>query len=172
LLLCCCISSVVYSLSVAVAELNSTFDLVFSSSGITNYASVDGAVRDGDLSALTVAMWIQSSDKQNQGTPLSYATSSAFNALTLTDYSGFVVYIDNEPFVTDVSVNDGYWHHIALTFHGRGGQESVVASRGTGGGVWKIYVDGRLRANGTTANATRVEGKIMGQQVNVLFNSL
>ena len=136
--------------------MNSTFDLVFATSGITNYAALDGTVRHGDLSALTVAMWIQSDDKQNQGTPLSYATSNMFNSLTLTDYSGFVVYVENEPFVTDVSVNDGYWHHVTLTFQGRD-DHAVV---GSGGGVWKIYVDGQLRVNGTTANATRVEGQL------------
>ena len=94
---------------------------------------------------------MQTDDRQNQGTPLSYATSTQFNALTMTDYSGFVLYIDGSKYVTDVAVNDGYWHHVTLTFR----------TRDAGGGEWKIYVDGHLRANGTTEKATRVEGRSM-----------
>jgi sushi, von Willebrand factor type A, EGF and pentraxin domain-containing protein 1 len=136
----------------AVAELNSTFDLAFASSGITNYADLDGAVRRESLAALTAAMWIKTDDRENQGTPLSYATASQFNAFTLTDYSGFVLYISGKGYVTDVAINDGYWHHVTITFQGD--------ERGDmGGGMWKIYVDGELRANGTTESGTRVEGQ-------------
>lgn len=120
---------------------------------------MDGGIRAAsNLSALTVAMWIKSDDNQNQGTPFSYATSTQFNALTLTDYSGFVLYIDGEKFVTDINVNDGYWHHVTFTFNG----DVVNGSESENGTeiarFWSIYVDGQRRASGTTARATQIEG--------------
>ena len=71
-----------------ILEMSSAFDLSFSQSGSWDYTAVTGLRRN--LSAATVTFWMQSSDSENQGTPLSYATDRYFNALTLTDYSGYV----------------------------------------------------------------------------------
>jgi CUB/sushi domain-containing protein len=129
-------------------EMNSSFDLVFRTSSITNYAALDGAIR-GPLSALTVAMWLRTDDRDNQGTPLSYATSNQFNGWALTDSSGFVLYIDGVQTVTDVAVNDGRWHHITVTWYG------------ATTGAWTIYVDGLSRANGTIKGSNGViEGSV------------
>ncbi len=70
------------------AELSSAFDLTFSESGSWDYAALPGPRRN--LSAISVAFWLQSADAENQGTPLSYATDAEPNAFTLTDYSGSV----------------------------------------------------------------------------------
>lgn len=124
-------------------ELNSSFDLVFRTSSITNYAALDGAIRE-PLSALTVAMWLRTDDRNNQGTPLSYATSAQFNGWALTDCSGFVLYIDGVESVTDVAVNDGRWHHVTVTWSG------------LTTGAWTIYVDGLPRANGTVSGSNGI----------------
>ena len=58
----------------------------------------------------------------------------------------FVLYVNGVEKVTDVSVNDGKWHHIAVTW------QSV-------GGSWKIYKDGKLHDEGTgLAEGSIIEG--------------
>ena len=114
--------------------LSWTFDLLFQSSGITSYASIDGSAIRSHLDAVTVALWLRTSDRQNQGTPLSYATDERDNELAITDCNGFVIYVAGSDEVTDVSVADGTWHHIAVTWSSRDG-------------LWNIYKDG-LRQDG------------------------
>lgn len=41
-------------------------------------------------------MWIKTGDRENQGTPFSYATETDDNALVITDYSGSVSFIHSE----------------------------------------------------------------------------
>lgn len=73
-------------------------------------------------------------EQAHYGTPFSYATDDEPNALTLTDYSGFVLYINGEKVVTDVTANDGQWHLICVTWTSEGGH-------------WHIYADGQLKGN-------------------------
>ena len=62
--------------------------LEFPSAGTFNYSE---ATFDQDLTSFTVSFWMQTDDKQNQGTPFSYASSDAMdNALTMTSYDGSV----------------------------------------------------------------------------------
>ena len=44
------------------------------------------------------------------------------NALTIHDYSGFYVSINNERYTTDVPADDGKWHHIAVSWTSATGQ--------------------------------------------------
>ena len=88
---------------------------------------------------------MQSEDKDNYGTPFSYATKSednevmqyidctiqisgnlAFLQLTITDYNGFVLSISGEKVVTDVTANDGLWHFICTTW--RSQVQRILAS--------------------------------------------
>jgi len=115
--------------------LSWSFDLHFQSSGITSYAAVDGSAIRSDLEAVTVAMWLRTSDRLNQGTPLSYATDERDNELAITDCNGFVVYVAGKKEVTDVSVADGTWHHVAVTWQSRDG-------------VWNIYKNGQSQDGG------------------------
>ncbi|CAH3118586.1 unnamed protein product [Pocillopora meandrina] len=48
-----------------------------------------------NLSAVTVCLWIKTTDNGNGGTPLSYVVSGARNELLLFDYRNFEVYINN-----------------------------------------------------------------------------
>ena len=116
--------------------LSWSFDLLFQSSGITSYAAVDHTAIRSDLEAVTVAVWLRTSDRQNQGTPLSYATDQRDNELAITDCNGFVFYVAGSDEVTDVSVADGRWHHVAVTWT-------------SGDGSWNIYKDGQRQDGGS-----------------------
>lgn len=56
--------------------------------------------------------------------------------------------------MTDVAVNDGFWHFICVTWQAKNGS-------------WNIYQDGKLSANGTNlATGESVDGR--GSLVNIL----
>ncbi|PIK33677.1 putative sushi, von Willebrand factor [Apostichopus japonicus] len=132
---CLCQSGI--SGSVCDTELSSNFSLVWRHQSVIDYSILKGRETFDDLYEVTVAFWMRTRDKSSYGTPFSYATSKDNdNALTLTDYNGFVPNINNEAIVTDVTCNDGLWHHLALTWK---------AERGD----WSLYKDGLREANGT-----------------------
>ncbi|XP_012216127.2 sushi, von Willebrand factor type A, EGF and pentraxin domain-containing protein 1 isoform X1 [Linepithema humile] len=114
-------------------ELSADYVMHFTRSGTTDYVIMKGPEKD--LSQLSVCLWLQSMDTFNYGTVLSYATAFHDNSFTLTDYNGFVLYVNGEKVVTDVKVNDGYWHFLCVTW------ESEYGS-------WRVFVDGILRDNG------------------------
>jgi len=49
------------------AVLSWSFDLLFQSSGITGYAAIDRSAIRSDLEAFTLAIWLRTSDRLNQG---------------------------------------------------------------------------------------------------------
>ncbi|XP_072114251.1 sushi, von Willebrand factor type A, EGF and pentraxin domain-containing protein 1 [Mobula birostris] len=116
-------------------EMSSNFNLNFDVSGIYGYVLLDNGLPT--LSALTCAFWMKSSDTTNYGTPISYALNTdCDNAFLLTDYNGWVLYINGKEKVTDCpSVNDGKWHHISITWNSTGG-------------VWRVYIDGKVSDEG------------------------
>lgn len=68
------------------SELDMNFMLDFPSAGTADYSKV---TMDQDLGAFTASFWMKSRDKNNYGTPVSYAApSGSDNALTITDYNG------------------------------------------------------------------------------------
>nr|XP_042895666.1 sushi, von Willebrand factor type A, EGF and pentraxin domain-containing protein 1 isoform X2 [Parasteatoda tepidariorum] len=115
-------------------ELSSDFLLNFPSSNIMDFVQLDYLPRE--LAEVTVCFWMLTSDKLHYGTPISYATDEADNLLTLTDYSGFVLYVNMDKVVTDVTANDGHWHHLCVTWSSRQG-------------AWAFYKDGVQQDNGT-----------------------
>ncbi|XP_053975953.1 sushi, von Willebrand factor type A, EGF and pentraxin domain-containing protein 1-like [Hylaeus volcanicus] len=134
-------------------ELSSDYVMHFTKSGTTDYASMKGSAVN--LLELTVCLWLQSKDTFNYGTVLSYATRHYDNAFTLTDYNGLVIYINGQKVVTDIKVNDGYWHFICITWE-------------NGNGSWNAFMDGFLRDNGTRlAKRSTVQGNgtfVIGQE--------
>ncbi|XP_050712143.1 sushi, von Willebrand factor type A, EGF and pentraxin domain-containing protein 1-like isoform X3 [Eriocheir sinensis] len=134
-------------------EMPTDFLLEFPSSGILDYASLEGFSQT--LDSVSLCLWMKTDDVNNYGTPFSYATDTHDNALTLTDYSGFVVYVNGEKQVTDVRTNDGLWHLVCVTW------ASVD-------GAWAIYLDGLQKDSGTgLANGTTIEGHgmlVVGQE--------
>lgn len=44
------------------------------------------------------------------------------NALTISDYSGFDVFINNERYFSNIDADDGKWHHIAVSWTSSSGK--------------------------------------------------
>ncbi|XP_052500473.1 sushi, von Willebrand factor type A, EGF and pentraxin domain-containing protein 1 [Budorcas taxicolor] len=116
-------------------EQSAGFNLDFEVSGIYGYVMLDGVLPS--LHAVTCTFWMKSSDDINYGTPISYALENGSdNTFLLTDYNGWVLYVNGKEKITDCpSVNDGNWHHIAITWTSTGG-------------AWKVYIDGKLSDGG------------------------
>ena len=68
------------------AELSSSFDFVFATSGTTDYSATE-RLHD-DLTSISVAFWMKTDDKSNYGTVVSYANAQFNNAFVITDYNG------------------------------------------------------------------------------------
>ncbi|EDO34703.1 predicted protein, partial [Nematostella vectensis] len=108
------------------------FDLEFGRAQGRGMAAVNSRQ---ELRAFTVSFWMKSEGSSNNepGTPISYAVKASGsvldNALTIHDYNGFNVWINNEKASTNVAANDGKWHHMAFTWK-------------SSTGAWKVYKDG------------------------------
>ncbi|XP_034934877.1 sushi, von Willebrand factor type A, EGF and pentraxin domain-containing protein 1-like [Chelonus insularis] len=138
-------------------QLVSNVLLYFSRPSISDYVSLEGPKTN--LTSFTTCFWIQSLDSVNYGTIVSYANSEYDNAITLMDYNGLVFYINGNRIVTDISLNDGSWNFICVTW-----ENSI--------GSWFIYVNGAIRDSGINlkVNETiRAGGKIIvGQEQDYL----
>lgn len=120
--------------------------MTWSKGGVDSYLRLDCC--QNNLSEVTVAFWVNTTDKANFGTPLSYATTENDNELSITDYNGFALYVHGENKVTDVQAADGRWHHIAVTWSSPHGH-------------WEIYKDGVLQDEGDgLAKGTYIEGNL------------
>ncbi|XP_060618494.2 sushi, von Willebrand factor type A, EGF and pentraxin domain-containing protein 1 isoform X2 [Anolis sagrei] len=117
-------------------EQSSRFNLDFEVSGIYGYVMLDSVLPS--LTEITCAFWMKSSDTTNYGTPVSYAVENGSdNAFLLTDYNGWVLYVNGKESITDCpSVNDGKWHHIAVTWTSLDG-------------AWRVYIDGKISDGGS-----------------------
>ncbi|EMP30778.1 Sushi, von Willebrand factor type A, EGF and pentraxin domain-containing protein 1 [Chelonia mydas] len=116
-------------------EQSSGFNLDFEVSGIYGYVMLDNIFPS--LGDITCAFWMRSTDTTNYGTPISYAVENGSdNSFLLTDYNGWVLYVNGKERITDCpSVNDGNWHHIAVTWTCMNG-------------AWNVYIDGKLSDGG------------------------
>ncbi|KZS17024.1 putative Sushi [Daphnia magna] len=141
--------------------VNPEFSLEFTSAGKLDYAVWEGGLRTHSkpLGQLSLCAWIKTTDQQNYGTVFSYATDEEANSLTLTDYSGFVLYVNGAKVVTDVTANDGRWHLICATWSS------------SPDGHWRIYSDGELKDSGfglATNSTVPPDGTvILGQEQDV-----
>ena len=110
--------------------LSTDYDLSLQVREVKSYSKAKKRI--DDLSAVTIAFWMRTKDA-NPGTVLSYATTVGYivqdNALTLQDYAGFNLFVNNKTVFTGVNVNDGQWHHVAVTWE-------------SAGGTWHSYKDG------------------------------
>lgn len=128
------------------SKLDDNFVLNFPEAEAT-IANMATMTLNSALSDVTVSMWVQTTDVQHMGTPLSYAVATTSttdgdgtvvdNALTISDCSEIHVYVNNEPLATEVQVADGQWHHLAFTWS----SENM--------GEWALYKDGELQTKGT-----------------------
>ncbi|KAJ9580613.1 hypothetical protein L9F63_024228, partial [Diploptera punctata] len=138
-------------------RLPTDYFLRFPMSGTTDYVLVRGP--HSPLSQVSVCLWLKSTDSFNYGTVFSYATNVSDNTFTLTDYNGFVLYVNGERIVTDITANDGFWHSVCVMWHSSDGE-------------WSIYIDGKLGDNGSgLANGTFIPGDgilILGQEQDLI----
>ena len=84
---------------------------------------------------ITAEFWMKSSDTTKAGTPISYAVTTQNNEFLIYNYVRYI-YVKGSWRYTGASVNDGSWHHIAVTWK-------------SNGGVVELYVDGSLEYQGT-----------------------
>ncbi|CAH1105370.1 unnamed protein product [Psylliodes chrysocephalus] len=139
-------------------ELKRSTKYIFNFEGYTttNYVKLMPFVKN--LTDISVCLWIQTLDDVNYGTIISYATQSHDNAFTLTDYTGLVIYINNQYVVTDVHLNDGLWHHVCVTWSSLNGS-------------YKIFVDAKLTKFGfNLAPESQIQGMgslILGQDQDI-----
>eukprot|EP00118_Oscarella_pearsei_P016356 m.155183 g.155183 ORF g.155183 m.155183 type:complete len:2420 (+) comp38660_c0_seq5:905-8164(+) len=89
-----------------------------------------------DMTAATMAFWIQTSHARRRGTVVSYASPSVSNAFAIQDYTGFVIFVNDQRAFSDIKVNDGAWHHVAVTWTSSGGN-------------WQFFRDSRLIVSGS-----------------------
>uniref|UniRef100_A0A182QJ86 Sushi, von Willebrand factor type A, EGF and pentraxin domain-containing protein 1 n=1 Tax=Anopheles farauti TaxID=69004 RepID=A0A182QJ86_9DIPT len=114
--------------------LSGSYELHFPPTGADAYVRVKATERT-NLTAVSVCGWYRIEDDFNYGSLLSYATATADNAFTVTDYSGLVVYVNGAHIVTNVSLNDGAWHFVCVCWTSVDGR-------------YEIFLDGRLAADG------------------------
>jgi len=109
-------------------------------------------------SALTVELWLKTSDTTKRGTAFSYATAASDNEVQLRDYRNFVIYRGPTKITTRVSANDGAWHDIVFTWRASDGQV-------------QLFKDGELAFTGTIAPGTSIPGSgaiVWGQDQDVV----
>lgn len=120
---------------------------------VSDYA-IKNPVSSFPTSAITVEMWVKSSNLTKNGALFSYAASTdndflIYNSQNLAIYRGAAVGGS-----TGMSVNDGRWHHIAATWQGSSG-------------VTRLYKDGLLAWEGMLAPGTSLTGGgslVIGQE--------
>ena len=66
------------------------YALLFPRKGISDYVITSGMP---SLKAVTVCLWMKTTDTGNHGTSLSYAVSGSYNELILYDYRNFGVHV-------------------------------------------------------------------------------
>lgn len=80
---------------------------------------------------ISAEIWIKTSGT-NMEALFSYATATEFNSFTVFNAPALQVLINGSNHFTEISVNDGEWHHVALTWE-------------NANGVANLYVDGISR---------------------------
>lgn len=134
-------------------KLSSDFVLHYLKPGTTDYVLLKAPW--WNLTELTICLWLQSTDTFNYGTVFSYANKKHDNAITLTDYNGLVLYINGLKIVTDITLNDGFWHFLCVTWRSHDGS-------------WSLFVDGVLRDSSSgLAKGTAILGNgsiVIGQE--------
>ncbi|CAG0931280.1 hypothetical protein TFLX_02063 [Thermoflexales bacterium] len=104
------------------------------------------------ITATTISFWMRSDDHNGQGTPFSYATASDADEFLITNYNDLALYRGAISVTTGISVTDGLWHHIAVTWRESDGQV-------------KLYKDGSAAYTGTLAASSLITGGslVLGQ---------
>lgn len=134
-LLMCSISCLCFSITVR----PSNYSLHFPDASVSRHAQTKV---EKNLRALTLSFHLRTSQRNERGTPVSYAFVNPFtgdvvdNALTISDPNKLLLYLNKESFDTGVIANDNKWHHCVVTWE-------------SNSGVWIFYWDNveKIRGN-------------------------
>nr|XP_032822838.1 neuronal pentraxin-2-like isoform X1 [Petromyzon marinus] len=102
----------------------------------TNYMFVRAKRSLPELHAFTICLWLRSGGPSS-GTPFSYAVDDQPNELALMEWGNnpMELIINDKIARLPVSVSDGRWHHLCVTWSTRDG-------------VWKAFQNGAYRGTG------------------------
>uniref|UniRef100_A0A3B4EZE7 Neuronal pentraxin-1-like n=1 Tax=Pundamilia nyererei TaxID=303518 RepID=A0A3B4EZE7_9CICH len=95
-----------------------------------------------EIFALTLCLWIKAGVGPGLGTPFSYSAPGQANELVLIEWGNnpIELLIDDKVTTLPLSLSDGKWHHVCVTWTTRDGQ-------------WEAYQDGVKRGSGANLSA-------------------
>jgi len=92
---------------------------------------------------ISVEFWMKSSDKTKKGTPFSYASPASDNDFLIYNYNNLMIYRGGHYVKPKISLTDGKWHHIVVTWNSNDGKTI-------------LYKDGEAVYTGTLAKGTKI----------------
>ncbi|XP_062255391.1 neuronal pentraxin-1 [Platichthys flesus] len=97
-----------------------------------------------EIFALTLCLWMKAGAGGSLGTPFSYSAPGQANELVLIEWGDnpLELLIDDKAVTLPLSVSDGKWHHVCVTWSTRDGQ-------------WEAYQDGVQRGSGINLSPWR-----------------
>ncbi|CAL8340904.1 unnamed protein product [Gadus morhua 'NCC'] len=95
-----------------------------------------------EIFALTLCLWIKAGTGPGLGTPFSYSAPGQANELVLIEWGSnpMELLIDDKAVSLPLSLGDGKWHHVCVTWSTRDGQ-------------WEVFQDGVQRGSGANLSA-------------------
>jgi hypothetical protein len=105
--------------------------------GLNGYV-MKNPINNFPQTAITVDFWMKTSNILKEGAIITYAVTNSDNEFRVVDPRNISISRGTEYVVTGISVNDGKWHHIAVTWQSLNGEV-------------KLYKDGALVFTGTLA---------------------
>ncbi|KAJ8253914.1 hypothetical protein COCON_G00205260 [Conger conger] len=90
-----------------------------------------------EMYAFTICMWLKSSASPGIGTPFSYAVPGQANEIVLIEWgtNPMELLVNDKVAQLPLSVSDGHWHHVCITWTTRDG-------------YWEAYQDGEKLGSG------------------------
>ncbi|XP_058503518.1 neuronal pentraxin-1 isoform X2 [Solea solea] len=97
-----------------------------------------------EIFALTLCLWMKTGVGHSMGTPFSYSAPGQSNELVLIEWGDnpLELLIDDKAVTLPLSVSDGKWHHVCVTWSTRDGH-------------WEAYQDGVQRGSGSNLSPWR-----------------
>ncbi|KAM9309994.1 uncharacterized protein KZ484_025930 [Pholidichthys leucotaenia] len=91
-----------------------------------------------EIFALTLCLWLKAGVGPGLGTPFSYSAPGQANELVLIEWGNnpIELLIDDKAVTLPLSLSDGKWHHVCVTWSTRDGR-------------WEAYQDGVKKGSGT-----------------------
>ena len=126
---------------------------------ISTGAGTDHYIRKSSFNAFSTTavsaeFWMKSSDKNNSGSPISYAVGNMDNEFLIYNYQNLGIYVNGSHVDTGISLTNGNWHHVVITWQ-------------SSGGTTKLYVDKSLVYSGNLQAGSSIHAGgtlVLGQE--------